>query len=164
VRYTASIIVLSDKGSRGEREDKVGPLLRSMLEETFDVTEVLIIPDDLPTIVETLKDRVDRAGVDLIVTSGGTGLSRRDVTPEATKAVIERELPGFGEVMRARSAAITPHGIISRAVCGTRKETLIINLPGSPKAAAECLSFVLGAVSHALSKLKGNMDDCAGGA
>jgi molybdopterin adenylyltransferase len=163
VKYTVSVIILSDKGSRGEREDRTGPLLKSMLEEAFDVREVLVIPDDLSTIVETLMDRVDRAGVDLIVTSGGTGLSKRDVTPEATRAVIERELPGFAEVMRARSAAITPHGIISRAICGTRGESIIINLPGSPKGAAECLSFVLGAVPHALSKLKGNQDDCAAG-
>jgi molybdopterin adenylyltransferase len=161
VKYTVSIVILSDKGSRGEREDRTGPRLKSMLEEAFDVQEVLVIPDDLATIVETLKDRVDRAAVDLIVTSGGTGLSKRDVTPEATRAVIERDLPGFAEVMRARSTAITPHGIISRAICGTRKETIIINLPGSPKGAAECLSFVLDAVPHALSKLKGNQDDCA---
>jgi molybdopterin adenylyltransferase len=161
VRYTVSVIILSDKGSRGEREDRTGPLLKSMLEDAFDVREVLVIPDDLTTIVETLIDRVDKAAADLIVTSGGTGLSKRDVTPEATRAVIERELPGFAEVMRSKSAAITPHGIISRAICGTRRESLIINLPGSPKGAAECLSFVLGAIPHALSKLKGNQDDCA---
>jgi molybdopterin adenylyltransferase len=161
VRYTVSIIILSDKGSRGEREDLTGPRLKSMLEDIFDVKEVLVIPDDLETIVDILTDRADKAAMDLIVTSGGTGLSRRDVTPEATRAVIERELPGFAEVMRSRSAAITPHGIISRAICGTRGESLIINLPGSPKGAAECLSFVLGAIPHALSKLKGNQDDCA---
>ena len=161
MKYTATVIVLSDKGSRGEREDTSGPAVRKLLEEGFDVKDIIIIPDDIETIIQTIADQIDNLGIDLIVTSGGTGLSKRDVTPEATRALIDRELPGFSEIMRSESYKITPHGIISRGICGTRKESLIINLPGSPKAAVECLSFVLGAIPHTLSKLKGDAADCA---
>ncbi len=158
--FTATIIVASDKGSRGEREDGSGPALKALLEPLFRVLAVRVIPDDVDTIAAAIMEEIDRKGVDLVITSGGTGLSRRDVTPEATRRVIDRELPGFAEVMRMESFKITPHSVISRAMAGTRKEGLIINLPGSPRAATECLSFVLQAIPHALSKLKGDMADC----
>ncbi len=160
MKYKAAIITISDKGSRGEREDRSGPALQAMLEPYYNIAATLIIPDESDIIADTLKILADEKNIDLIVTTGGTGLAKRDVTPEATKMVIEKELPGFAEVMRAESYKITPHGIISRGICGTRSESIIINLPGSPKAAAECLSFVFDALPHALSKLKGDPADC----
>jgi molybdenum cofactor synthesis domain-containing protein len=108
-----------------------------------------------------MKKANEEEGMDLVVTTGGTGLSARDVTPEATRSVIERDLPGFAEIMRAESYRITPRAIISRAVCGIRRRSIIINLPGSEKAAVECLGFVIGAISHALAKLQGDPSDCA---
>ena len=161
MRYRASIITVSDKGSAGRREDKSGPALRELLVTDYDVSDITVIPDEIPVIAETIRLEVDEKGMDLVVTTGGTGVTKRDVTPEATRMVIERELPGFAEVMRAGSYKITPNAIISRAVCGIRKESIIINLPGSPKAATECLRFVLEAIPHALSKLKGDPSDCA---
>ena len=161
MRYRASIITVSDKGSAGQREDKSGPALRELLVTDYDVSDITVIPDEIPVIAETIRIEVDEKGMDLVVTTGGTGVTKRDVTPEATRMVIERELPGFAEVMRAGSYKITPNAIISRAVCGIRKESIIINLPGSPKAATECLHFVLEAIPHALSKLKGDPSDCA---
>jgi molybdopterin adenylyltransferase len=159
--YRATVITISDKGSRGEREDKSGPALRSMLENEYDVSEIIIVPDEIELIAQAITKEIDERGIDLVVTTGGTGVSRRDVTPEATKLVIERDLPGFAEAMRAESYRITPYALISRAICGIRKESVVINLPGSPKAAAECLSFVQKAIPHALSKIKGDMGDCA---
>jgi molybdopterin adenylyltransferase len=161
MRYRASVVTVSDKGSAGQREDKSGPALREILKKSYDVSEIIVIPDEADIIAETLCHQVDEMGMDLVVTTGGTGVTKRDVTPEATRLVIERELPGFSEVMRAESYKITPNAIISRALCGIRKESIIINLPGSPKAAAECLGFVLDAIPHALSKLKGDPSDCA---
>jgi len=161
VRYRAAIITISDKGSCGQRVDTSGPGLRDMLNDEFDVGEIVIIPDEVDIIADTIKRHVDDFGVDLIVTNGGTGLSKRDVTPEATRMVIEKDLPGFAEVMRAESYKITPTAVISRAVCGIRKESIIINLPGSPKAATECLGFIKAALPHALEKLKGSTADCA---
>lgn len=161
MRYRATVITISDKGSRGEREDKSGPLLRSMLEKSYDVSEIVIVPDEIEIIAQAIQKEVDERGIDLVVTTGGTGVSQRDVTPEATRKVIEKELPGFAEIMRMESYRITPFALISRAICGIRKDSVIINLPGSPKAASECLSFVLEAVPHALSKIKGDMADCA---
>jgi molybdopterin adenylyltransferase len=161
MRYTAAIITVSDKGSRGEREDKSGPFLAEMLKSSYDMADMVIVPDEADLIAGAMKKLIDERRVDLVVTTGGTGLSSRDVTPEATKMVIEKELPGFAEIMRIESYKITPHGIISRAICGTRKESIILNLPGSPKAATECLAFVMAALPHALSKLKGDTADCA---
>ena len=160
MKYRAAIITISDKGSRGEREDRSGPAIFNLLKDIYMVTEVIIVPDEVDIISETIKKMVDEQNIDLVVTTGGTGLGKRDVTPEATKTVIEKDLPGFAEVMRAKSFRITPHSIISRGICGTRSESIIINLPGSPKAAAECLSFVMNALPHALSKLKGDPADC----
>jgi len=161
MKYKAAIITISDKGSLGEREDKSGPALSKMLEWTYEVQDIIIIPDDIDIIASTIKEEVDKHAVDLIITTGGTGVTKRDVTPEATKMVIEKELPGFSEIMRAESYKITPHGIISRGICGIRGESIIINLPGSPKAATECLMFILAALPHALNKLKGDSTDCA---
>jgi len=161
VRYKAAIITISDKGSCGERVDTSGPALRDMLKGEFDVGQIVIIPDEVAIIASTIREQVDDMGTDLIITNGGTGLSKRDVTPEATRMVIEKDLPGFAEVMRAESYKITPAAVISRAVCGIRKESIIINLPGSPKAATECLGFIKDALPHALEKLKGSTADCA---
>ena len=158
--YTAAIITVSDKGSRGEREDRSGPLLAGMLKDSYRIGDILIVPDEADMIAEAIRKLVDERKADIVVTTGGTGLSDRDVTPEATRMVIEKELPGFAEIMRIESYKITPHGIISRAICGTRGESIILNLPGSPKAATECLSFVMAALPHALSKLKGDTADC----
>jgi len=161
VKYKAVVITISDKGSCGQREDTSGPGLRDMLKGDFEVGDIIIIPDEVDTIASTIRQQVDEFGIDLVVTNGGTGLSKRDVTPEATRMVIEKDLPGFAEVMRTESFKITPTAIISRAVCGIRKESIIINLPGSPRAATECLGFIKPALPHALEKLKGSTADCA---
>ena len=160
MKYTAAIITISDKGSRGEREDKSGPFLADMLKSSYNIADMIIVPDEADQIAGAIRELVDERRIDLIITSGGTGLSNRDVTPEATRMVVEKELPGFAEIMRIESYKITPHGIISRAICGTRKESIILNLPGSPKAATECLTFVMAALPHALDKLKGDTADC----
>lgn len=159
--HKAVVITISDKGSTGERKDTSGPRLKAMLEKTYTVTEVIVIPDEVKLISETIRDQVDNKGIDLVVTTGGTGVGPRDVTPEATRAVIEKDLPGFAEVMRMESFRITPFALISRAVCGIRGQSIVVNLPGSPKAAEECLSFVQAALPHAIEKVKGDMGECA---
>ncbi len=161
MKYRAVVITISDKGSKGERVDTSGPGLAEMLKRSYDVSGVVIVPDEADLIADTIKSQIDEEGVDLVVTTGGTGVGPRDVTPEATRAVIDKELPGFSEVMRMESFRITPHSLISRAVCGTRGTSIIVNLPGSPRAAAECLSFIEGALPHALEKVKGDPGDCA---
>ena len=158
----AGVLTLSDKGSQGLREDESGRILREMLHALGIVTEAYeIIPDGEGIIRERLMAWCDELRLDLIVTTGGTGLSPRDVTPDATLAVIEKRVPGMEEVMRRKSLEKTPHAMISRAVVGTRGQTLIINLPGSPKAVRECLSAVIEALPHALAKLGGDMSECA---
>lgn len=159
--YTAAIITVSDKGSVGEREDKSGPALKAILEGSYHVQEMVIVPDEVDRIAETIRHLVDIQCIDLVLTTGGTGVAPRDVTPEATRLVMEKELPGFAEVMRIESYKITPTAMVSRAICGTRKGSLIINLPGSPKAAVECLGFILPAIPHTLEKLQGDTRDCA---
>jgi molybdopterin adenylyltransferase len=161
VTYKARVITISDKGSKGQRQDTSGPRLKEMLEKDFEVGDILIIPDEQDLITDTVRSQIDREGYDLVVTTGGTGVGPRDVTPEAMVQVIEKDLPGFAEAMRMESYRITPYALISRAVCGIRKQSIIITLPGSPKAAAECLSFVYKAIPHALEKLKGDPSDCA---
>ncbi len=161
MRYRALVITVSDKGSRGERVDTSGPALKRALEGGFEVADIVIVPDEKELIAGAIVHAVDDEGIDLVVTTGGTGVSPRDLTPEATRAVIDHELPGFAEVMRAESYKITPHAIISRAVCGIRGQSIIINLPGSEKAATECLGFVITAIPHALGKVKGDPSDCA---
>ena len=157
---TVCVITLSDKGSRGQRKDESGPAVAEALTgigASVEYTE--IIPDDKALIKERLIEYCGR--VDLILTTGGTGLSPRDVTPEATLEVIEREVPGMAEAMRAESLKKTNRAMISRAVVGVRGETLIINLPGSPRAAVENLAVLLDAIPHAIEKLKGSEKDCA---
>ncbi len=159
---SAGILVLSDKGARGEREDQSGAYLREALETAgFRVDAYTVIPDEYEEILVTLIDWVDRRGLDLIITSGGTGLSPRDVTPEATKAALEREVPGIAEAIRWRGLEHTPRAMLSRAVAGIRKKTLIINLPGSLKAVQEGWEVIAPVLGHALAKIKGDPSDCA---
>jgi len=158
----AAILTLSDKGARGEREDLSGPALSDWLTRQGVVVEsMLLIADDFDQIVATLEQWTEPPAHDLIVTTGGTGVSPRDLTPDATGKVIDRELPGFAERMRQESLKKTPHAIISRAIAGIRRRTLIINLPGSPKGAIENLEAVWPAVPHAIAKIQGDTSDCA---
>ena len=158
----AAIVVLSDKGSRGEREDTSGPALQDFLTaREVEVTGLEILPDDRALIVGRLLELSGDGSCDLVVTCGGTGVSPRDVTPEATREVIVTELPGFGERMRAASLEKSPHAIVSRALAGYRNGCLILNLPGSPRAALENLEAVWAAVPHTVAKLRGDMTDCA---
>ncbi len=160
--YKAAIVTISDKGSEGKRKDLSGQELKEILHKAgYHIAAYTIIPDDLATIVNTLVDLIDEKHVDLIVTTGGTGLTPRDVTPEATSMVIEKEVPGMAEAMRAASLQKTPHAMLSRALVGIRKKTLIVNLPGSPRGARENLAVVLPALPHALAKIKGDPSECA---
>jgi molybdopterin adenylyltransferase len=159
--YTFGILTLSDKGSRGEREDTSGKMLCDLLvAEGYVLAEYDVIPDQLELINACLIDWVDNKSIDLIITTGGTGVAPRDVTPEATLTVIEREVPGIAEAMRAASLRITVNAVLSRGIAGIRGKSLIINLPGSKKAARENIETVLPALQHALYKLKGGPDDC----
>jgi molybdopterin adenylyltransferase len=159
--FKVVILTISDRGSKGEREDSSGPLIREMVKDLpAEVIYYEIIPDEKEIIIEALKKSADQLKADLILTTGGTGLSPRDVTPDATLKVIEREVPGFSEAMRAESLKKTPHAMISRAVCGIRGSSLIVNLPGSPKSVKENLSVILPALPHALSKLMGDPSEC----
>ncbi|MCI5165948.1 MAG: MogA/MoaB family molybdenum cofactor biosynthesis protein [Candidatus Electrothrix sp. GM3_4] len=159
--YTCGVLTLSDKGAKGEREDTSGPLLKKLLtEQGFSVTAYQIIPDQQDLIKATLIKWVDEKGIDLIVTTGGTGVSPSDRTPEATRQVIDLEIPGIAEAMRQASFAKTPQAIWSRGIAGIRKESLIINLPGSEKGAKENIEVVLPALAHGLYKLKGGTADC----
>ncbi|MBN1958163.1 MAG: MogA/MoaB family molybdenum cofactor biosynthesis protein [Desulfuromonadales bacterium] len=159
--YRIGVLTLSDKGARGEREDGSGRLLGKMVAGLGETSRYQIIPDDVDTIVTVLKSWTDDLKLDLILTTGGTGLSPRDCTPQATMAVIDYEVPGMAEAMRLESMKITPRAMLSRAVVGVRKQTLIINLPGSPKGAEENLAALLPVLPHALEKLKGDPSDCA---
>ncbi len=155
-----AILTLSDKGSRGEREDKSGEVIRNMLREIdATITAYEVIPDEKDLIIKKLLEFAQKA--ELIITTGGTGVGPRDVTPEATWAVIEKELPGFAEAMRMEGLKHTPRAMGSRAVAGIYKETLIINLPGSPKGVAENLAVVLPVISHTIGLIKGEVSDCA---
>jgi len=157
-----ALLILSDKGSKGERLDTSGPALTSWLAgKAAQVVESALIPDEAPQIEAFLKEWADSGKFDLIITCGGTGVSPRDVTPDATLRILDREIPGLGEEMRRASAAITPHALLSRAVAGIRKNTLIINLPGSPKGAIENLAAVWPAIPHGVAKIQGDLADCA---
>ena len=151
------IMTISDRAYSGEYEDESGPLIRQIVETQLPGGQVhleAVVPDDFMTIKRALAQWCDNAGMDLILTTGGTGFAPRDVTPEATKAVIEREAPGLAEAMRAASLSVTPHAMLSRAVAGIRGYTLIVNLPGSPKAVRENLDVILPALPHAVALLQ----------
>jgi len=159
----AAILTLSDKGARGERIDESGPRLAAWLaDKGVQTVKTLVIPDDLDTIAATLIEWADSSLSDLILTTGGTGVSPRDVTPEATQRIIERAIPGIGELMRLKSLEKTPMASLSRAMAGIRGRTLIINLPGSPKGALENLEAVWPVIGHAVEKICGDERDCGG--
>ena len=160
--YKVAILTVSDRGASGLREDLSGPAIRDFLESSkidFQLISRKIVPDEQEKIIQCLLSWSDEH-IPLILTTGGTGFSPRDITPEATLAVIERQAPGFAEAMRSESRKITPHAMISRAVAGIRKQSLIINLPGSIKGVQECLGVILPAIPHALDKLMGDQSDC----
>ncbi|MDR1815822.1 MAG: MogA/MoaB family molybdenum cofactor biosynthesis protein [Clostridiales Family XIII bacterium] len=158
--WTAAVITVSDKGAAGEREDTSGPLVATMLEEAgYRVVYVDIVPDERDLIEAELRSCADRQDIALVLTTGGTGFAPRDVTPEATAAVCERLAPGIPEAMRAASMQVTDRAMLSRMAAGIRGKTLIVNLPGSPKAAKENLEAVLPALSHGLEMLRGPARD-----
>ena len=159
--FNIGIITASDKGSRGEREDASGPLIATMLQELGQIRSYKVVADDAEQISKEMVIMADQLGVDLILTTGGTGLGPRDVTPEATLAVVDRQVPGIAEAMRAKSLEITSRAMLSRAVAGMRNKTLIINLPGSPKGVQECLEVILPALEHGLAIMKGEASECA---
>lgn len=157
-----AIITLSDKGSKGERQDESGQVLRDLVGAIgASVDHYEVLPDDRARIAAALSRLADSGRIDLILTTGGTGVAPRDVTPEATREVVERELPGMAEAMRAESLRKTPHAVLSRALAGIRGQTLIVNLPGSPRAVRENLLVILPAIPHAVEKIKGDPSDCA---
>ena len=159
--FTARVITVSDRSYRGEREDLGGPLVRQLLTDAgYNVDGIVTVPDEVEQIKAALIAAAD-GDVALIVTTGGTGFSPRDVTPEATLAVCQRLTPGIPEAMRASSLAITPRAMLSRAAAGIRDRSLIVNLPGSPKGAKENLEAVLPALEHGLEMLRGGVADCA---
>jgi molybdopterin adenylyltransferase len=160
--FTACIITVSDKGSQGKREDLSGPAIAEMLAgAAIVIKHTLIIPDEKDQIQKAIINFADVEKVDLILTTGGTGVSPRDLTPDATLEVIDKQVPGMAEAMRHQSMIVTPHAMISRAVAGIRGKSLIINLPGSPKGAKENLAVVLPALKHAIEKIKGDDSECA---
>lgn len=159
---TVGILTMSDKGSRGEREDLSGEEIKKLVADIpAEVKAYEVIPDEKYLIKDKLLEYADDKGLDVVITTGGTGVSPRDVTPDATLEVIDKEIPGMAEVMRAESLKKTSRAMISRAVVGLRGRTLIINLPGSPKGVRENLSVILPAISHAVEKIKGDPSDCA---
>ena len=155
------IVTASDKGSRGEREDLSAGVIREMVEEIGDVVAYRMVPDERRILADTMRTMIDSEEVDLVLTTGGTGFSPRDVTPEATMDIVERPVPGIPEAMRAASLAITNRAMLTRSVAGIRGSSLIINLPGSPKACRECLDVVLPVLEHGLDILKGLDGECA---
>jgi molybdenum cofactor synthesis domain-containing protein len=160
--FTLGIIVASDKGSKGERLDKSGALIKEIMEKNnYSVEKYAILPDQQDLLMEELIHMSDVLKLDLVLTTGGTGFSQRDVTPEATLSVIERQTPGISEAIRYNSFQVTPRAMLSRAVSGIRKNTLIINLPGSPKAVKESLEYILPSLDHGLEILKGSASECA---
>jgi molybdopterin adenylyltransferase len=156
------ILTVSDRGSQGLREDQSGPRIKALLPaENYRIEATAVVPDEIPAIVDQLVDWVDRKKLDLIFTTGGTGLSPRDITPEATARVVERQIPGIAEAMRLEGLKHTPLSQLSRGIAGVRGEALIINFPGGLKAIEEMIPVVLPVIPHALEKIKGDPRDCA---
>ena len=156
------IICVSDRCSKGACQDKSGPLIKELVSPLGKVKEYIVVPDEKEEIEKALIYLCDDVNADVVLTTGGTGFAPRDITPEATKAVIEKEAPGIAEAIRMKSLQITPKAMLSRAVSGIRKRTLIINLPGSPKAVGESLEFILPVLPHAVEVLSGNTLSCGG--
>lgn len=156
------IVCVSDRCYRGECEDKSGPAIAECVKDLSTGCEYRLVPDEKEMISDALTDLSDNYGADVIFTTGGTGFAPRDITPEATKAVIEKEVPGFSEAIRAKSLEITPRAILSRAVSGIRGKTLIVNLPGSPKAVRESIEVIYPVLEHAVETLSGNTQSCGG--
>lgn len=160
--WQAAVITLSDQGAAGKREDKSGPAIAARLTEAgYDVVETLLLPDDQTKLKIQLMRLADQRQLDLILTTGGTGFSQRDTTPEATLAVADRNAPGIAEAIRAASLKITPNAMLSRGASVIRGKTLIINLPGSPKACMESMDVFMGSIPHAMGLLRGEVHDCA---
>lgn len=164
MKWKTAIITVSDSGFQGTREDKSGPMIRKLLEEAggYEIIREIIVPDDQEKLEEALRTCADTMEADLILTTGGTGFSMRDRTPEATMNVATRNAPGIAEAMRALSLKVTPRAMLSRGASVIRNETLIVNLPGSPKAVKECLEFILSSLPHGLGILKGLDGECGG--
>ncbi len=160
-KYKYAIIIASDKGFSGERQDLCVETIKGIVDEDFDLVSHIVLPDERDLISKEMIRLCDDLTVDLVLTSGGTGFSKRDVTVEATNDVIERETPGISEAMRIHSLSITKKAMLSRATSGIRKESLIINLPGSPKAVTETLEYILEPVKHGIDILKGDSSECA---
>ncbi|MFQ3573307.1 MAG: MogA/MoaB family molybdenum cofactor biosynthesis protein [Thermodesulfovibrionales bacterium] len=156
---TFAVITLSDKGFKGEREDTSFTVIKGLVSGIGNVVHYEILPDEITLIKDRLIDLTNK--VDVILTTGGTGLSPRDVTPEATLSVIDREIKGMSEAMRMEGLKKTKHAMLSRAVCGQRDKTLIVNLPGSPKGVSESLMAIIEVIPHAVEKIKGSQRDCA---
>jgi molybdopterin adenylyltransferase len=161
--YRVAVLTVSDRSSAGVRPDVSGLVVRDLVLAGLpcEVVQYRVVPDERPAIEAALRTWADDGVADLVLTTGGTGLAPRDITPEATRAVLEREVPGIPEAMRAASLAKTPFAMLSRMVAGTRGRTLIVNLPGSPKAVRENLAVILPALGHGLDKLLGDPEDCA---
>lgn len=158
----AAIITSSDTGYRGEREDLSGPAIKEILErEGYEVVSMDLLPDDRKMLADRMREIADNDQAELILTTGGTGFSQRDVMPEATEDIIERRVPGIPEAIRAYSMTITKRAMLSRAAAGIRKQTLIINLPGSPKAVRESLEYIVDSLAHGIEILTGEAGDCA---
>ena len=159
--YSAGVLTVSDSSARGDVRDESGPVIRHLLEQhAYNVLLYKTVPDEVQDVRDILITWIDRTSVDIIVTTGGTGLYSRDITPEATKSVIEREVPGIAEAIRIKGLDSTPRAMLSRGVAGVRGKTLIINLPGSPLAVAQGMEVILPVLKHALDKIKGDTTPC----
>ena len=160
--YRVAIITSSDSGFAGEREDKSGPVIAEIVKNSgYEVSFMKVLPDDREMLSNEMKRIADEEVADIILTTGGTGFSPRDVMPEATMDIVERAVPGIPEAMRAYSMQFTKRAMLSRAAAGIRKGTLIVNMPGSPKAVTECLEYIISELDHAMGILKGTAKNCA---